>query len=203
MREVYPNELMHHGIEGQKWGDRNGPPYPLTYAAKSTTEKKYNKSRSLHDQSVDAINSGHKIKGRILEKRSTRVLKSVNKSDTRWMNKRSNKKNFDISSKRYKGTEAQKMLKDLKKELLGSRRNADGSLSKASINSYNQKLADLMNQSLDVTVPSGRVVRWVAKRGEVGVHVGFADRGYDMDQLKNGVWGDGRIAYKKKTVDKT
>ena len=106
MREVYPNELMHHGIEGQKWGDRNGPPYPLTYAAKSTTEKKYNKSRSLQDRSVDAINSGHRIKGKILQKRSDRVLKSVNNSDIRWMNKRRNKKNFDISSKRYKGSEA-------------------------------------------------------------------------------------------------
>lgn len=24
------NELYHHGIEGQKWGKRNGPPYPLS-----------------------------------------------------------------------------------------------------------------------------------------------------------------------------
>ena len=23
------NYLMHHGIKGQKWGERNGPPYPL------------------------------------------------------------------------------------------------------------------------------------------------------------------------------
>lgn len=23
------NELYHHGIQGQKWGKRNGPPYPL------------------------------------------------------------------------------------------------------------------------------------------------------------------------------
>lgn len=25
----YESELMHHGIKGQKWGDKNGPPYPL------------------------------------------------------------------------------------------------------------------------------------------------------------------------------
>lgn len=23
------NAFLHHGIEGQKWGVRNGPPYPL------------------------------------------------------------------------------------------------------------------------------------------------------------------------------
>lgn len=32
----YPDELYHHGIKGQRWGKRNGPPYPLnpqTHAA--------------------------------------------------------------------------------------------------------------------------------------------------------------------------
>lgn len=27
---MYNNELYHHGRLGQKWGKRNGPPYPLT-----------------------------------------------------------------------------------------------------------------------------------------------------------------------------
>lgn len=26
---VYSSKLYHHGIKGQKWGVRNGPPYPL------------------------------------------------------------------------------------------------------------------------------------------------------------------------------
>ncbi|MCI8992270.1 MAG: hypothetical protein HFG80_06010 [Eubacterium sp.] len=30
MRDVLPpDELFHHGIKGQKWGVRHGPPYPL------------------------------------------------------------------------------------------------------------------------------------------------------------------------------
>ena len=49
--------------------------------------------------------------------------------------------------------------------------------------------------------PSRRVVQFVAKRGEVGVHMALADRGYDMQQLKNGIWASGRVAYKKKNVD--
>lgn len=38
-----PGELYHHGIKGQEWGDRNGPPYPLdreTSAAVKRSAKK-------------------------------------------------------------------------------------------------------------------------------------------------------------------
>lgn len=30
----------------------------------------------------------------------------------------------------------------------------------------------------------------------------LADAGYDMDQLKKGVWASGRVAYKKTVLDK-
>lgn len=42
--------LEHHGIEGQKWGKRNGPPYPLDYRDHSKSEKKHlNKYIAAHD----------------------------------------------------------------------------------------------------------------------------------------------------------
>lgn len=46
--ESYKEELylQHHGIFGQRWGKRNGPPYPLDYGAHSSAEKNKNpKSR--------------------------------------------------------------------------------------------------------------------------------------------------------------
>lgn len=33
--------LVHHGIRGQRWGQRNGPPYPLSGRDYSATEKKW------------------------------------------------------------------------------------------------------------------------------------------------------------------
>ena len=35
------SELYHHGIKGQRWGQRNGPPYPLDYDDHSYSEKKF------------------------------------------------------------------------------------------------------------------------------------------------------------------
>jgi len=32
--------LAHHGVKGQKWGVRNGPPYPLKDSQKPSSEKK-------------------------------------------------------------------------------------------------------------------------------------------------------------------
>lgn len=81
--------------------------------------------------------------------------------------------------------------------------NKNGKLSAAAVTAYNQRMSELMTQKVsDLRTPSGKVVKFVAKRGEIGVMMALADAGYDMDQLKKGVWSSGRVAYQKTVLDK-
>lgn len=81
--------------------------------------------------------------------------------------------------------------------------NKSGRLSLSYVNQYNQKLAELMNDRVgNVQAPSGKILRYVAKRGEVGVHTALADQDYNMSQVKNGVNMSGRIAYKQEVLTK-
>lgn len=51
--------LVHHGIKGQKWGVKNGPPYPLGSDQKSFAEKRLTKSsKRKEDSSFGRSNVG-------------------------------------------------------------------------------------------------------------------------------------------------
>lgn len=54
MSNVY---LAHHGIMKQRWGVRNGPPYPLANKDRSKAERRANKeSESSKEKTIDSIN---------------------------------------------------------------------------------------------------------------------------------------------------
>lgn len=44
--ETYSNYLEHHGILGQKWGKKNGPPYPLSSEQMTSRELRKNQKRN-------------------------------------------------------------------------------------------------------------------------------------------------------------
>ena len=81
--------------------------------------------------------------------------------------------------------------------------NKNGKLSAAAINAYNRKAAELMSKQVsDIRSPSGKVVSFVAKRGEIGVFMALSTQGYNTEQFKNGIWASGKVAYRSQTVNK-
>lgn len=131
-------------------------------------------------------------------RRTPEQLSHLSKQDAKWVKKKSDK----ITKEARKRTSGE--LSRYANELLKDPNavNKNGKLSSATINAYNKKMASLMNeQVVNIRSPSGKVVRYVAKRGEVGVHMALADQDYNMDKLKNGIWNSGRVAYKKESVD--
>lgn len=58
----YRTYLCHHGIRGMKWGQRNGPPYPLADSKHSASEKKAGWKKSLDKSSSNDENSKKKFK---------------------------------------------------------------------------------------------------------------------------------------------
>lgn len=117
----------------------------------------------------------------------------LEKKDLKWA-----KKNYDKITK--------KTFKASKQELYEQKQELDlqygGKIGRNYINDFNQKYAEIMTKNAaDIKAPSGRSVKFVAKRAEYGVMMALADANYDMSQLKNGVWSSGRIAYKKKNVN--
>ena len=124
--------------------------------------------------------------------------KKAMKKDLKWIKKNEDK----IRTKAYK--ESKKELDEYSKLLsMKYGLNKNGKLSAAYVNNFNRGMAELMNDKVtDITAPSGRAVKFIAKRGRVGVYTALADQGYDMSQVKNGVWTSGRIAYKKTEVSK-
>jgi len=128
-----------------------------------------------------------------------RHMKQVEQKDAKWA-----RKNYDkIYKETYK--KGRNELNDYLVNDLNQRvkmKNADGKISLTYANEYNKKLAEVMNKNVgDIRAPSGRVVQYIAKRGQVGVHMALIDNDrFDMNAVSRGIYGDGRIAYRKDKV---
>lgn len=79
------DDLNHHGILGQKWGKRNGPPYPLNASQKSSAERKLNSSLDEQTRLTTKSRTGDEI---VIEQEAhnkfhrllARGIKSVNEN---------------------------------------------------------------------------------------------------------------------------
>lgn len=132
------------------------------------------------------------------DRRRSAEERRLAKKDTKWIKRKEEKIKSRVIKKSEK--DIKQMTKTLDSER--SRYNSNGQISSNYINEYNRRLADIMNTKVgDIESPSGKVVRFVAKRGEIGVYTALADKAYDMDKVRNGVWSSGRVGYKKEELD--
>lgn len=132
-------------------------------------------------------------------RRTQTQLARIERKDAKWVTKG---KGAKITEKiqRKSSVEAETYARST----VGQPRTASGRISKTFVNQYNQKLAQLMNEKVGgIPAPSGKLLRYVAKRGEIGVHTALADQGYNMNQVSKGIYASGRIAYRQETVRKT
>ena len=125
--------------------------------------------------------------------------KRLEKVDIKWAKKKTDK--ITAQAKKASQKELDRYGDELLK--LPGALKANGKLSAQTVNAYNRKMAELMSQKTsNIRAPSGRVVSFVAKRGEVGVFMALSNFGYDPSQYRQGVYSSGRIAYKKDHANK-
>lgn len=68
-------EIYHHGILGQRWGQRNGPPYPLGASDHSSSEKKAGWRKSIKENKKKSLKAVRRKK-----KVAAQRLKSLKKA---------------------------------------------------------------------------------------------------------------------------
>lgn len=124
--------------------------------------------------------------------------KRLEKKDTNWAHKNHDK----IVSKARK--DVSKELDQYANQLLKnpSSVTSKGKISSSAINSYNRKMAELMNESVkNVTAPSGRVLSIRCKTRMKSACIWLWLTEAMIAAAENGIWASGRVAYKKKNVD--
>ena len=132
-------------------------------------------------------------------RRLQREAAKSEKRDAKWAKKNYNKI-YNSTFKQSREELNEYIKNDLNRRM--SMKNADGRISLTWANDYNRKMAEVMNKNVgDIHAPSGRVIRFIAKRGEVGVHLAVVDDDrFDMNAVRRGVYGDGRVAYKQDMI---
>lgn len=91
--DFYKEYISHHGIQGQKWGVRNGPPYPLNEG--STSSKIYDDAKNRVEQiTKDVTNAARKAGSKMYGLENKLKTKE---SISRKINKNAKEKNQSLS----------------------------------------------------------------------------------------------------------
>lgn len=172
------NYLIHHGVKGQEWGERN---------------------YQYEDGSLTPLGRDHYGVGK---PRTEKEYQKMLKKDMIWARKHQ-KKIEKIASSRINKSAIREFEKGLSKQM--KKFNKDGSINANYATAYSKVLADAYNRAIgdikvDSGTESGRVVRFITQRGSMKLGIAVADPGADMSMYKNGVFKDGRVGYSQNRV---
>lgn len=86
----YRYELYHHGIEGQRWGVRNGPPYPLkesfsTRVGRKRAERRVNRIEKVTKKKIASASLNKQLSSLHMEELRTQaneILKDDKRLET-------------------------------------------------------------------------------------------------------------------------
>lgn len=74
-------EIYHHGIKGQEWGERNGPPYPLDRNAKRQEAKKRRAAERVKRQAAKKRKRMKRAQARIEKSEAKKVEREKAKAE--------------------------------------------------------------------------------------------------------------------------
>lgn len=131
MRES--DAIKHHGINGMKWGKRNGPPYPLANVDRSSAERRANaesesskRMRGAYDDNVidgkyrevnNASNTNESKKSKNSRDLYGKNVKDMSDDELKdYINRRENEKKIDSFKEKDKFDSASETLNSAKKQ---------------------------------------------------------------------------------------
>lgn len=162
-RECYPDELAHHGVEGQSWGDRNGPPYPLAninkkmaraeYKLKKAKERELKKLQKAKEKRLKKLQKAAK-KARATKKKQEEEQAAIQKKK-QMLVKEGNLDKIRKNAELFTNEELEYILeRDAQKRALGSQEQRD---KEEKLNNVMARIA----QVADIAVSAGKVFQGI------------------------------------------
>lgn len=168
------DELYHHGILGQKWGKKNGPPYPLNAEDHSAAEKAAKKAKRAERRAARQEKRAAKKEAKAVKKaekaeaKRQKILKTGNLKQIRKLKGNiSNQEYADVFNRLTNEKKLEEIDKEVKKTTAEKIKAAADALN--SINNGTRSAVELYNRGAQIFNTINKVKHFTNKKlPEVG-----------------------------------